>query len=183
MSDQNSFGSDQNPWDSDPSKKPGPSQPTQPESAPSEPTQPEPIQHEPSNPVSPAQPVPPVSSTPAYPAIPVPPRPTTAPNVGTYYGNNQGYLVSGPSADGLSIASMVLGIISLLSVCLWFVASIVAIVSIVLGIVGLVRISKSNNQLSGKGFAISGIVCSGISLLATFIFTLFIIGLSEGWQY
>ena len=158
MSDQNSFGSDQNPWDSDPSKKPGPSQPTQPESAPSEPTQPEPIQHEPSNPVSPAQ-----------------PRPTTAPNVGTYYGNNQGYLVSGPSADGLSIASMVLGIISLLSVCLWFVASIVAIVSIVLGIVGLVRISKSNNQLSGKGFAISGIVCSGISLLATFIFTLFLV--------
>jgi len=54
--------------------------------------------------------------------------------------------------SGLAIGAMVIGILSLVTF------GITAIPAIILGIVGLVRIERSGGRLTGKGFAIVGIV-------------------------
>lgn len=57
-----------------------------------------------------------------------------------------------PKASGLAIAAFVLGILS------FFTCGLTALPAIVLGIVGLILIEKSGGRLTGKGFAIVGIV-------------------------
>lgn len=65
---------------------------------------------------------------------------------------------------GLGIASMVLGIVSLVcSCCLWYVSIPCAIIGIILGAVSL----KGNR--AGKGMAIAGLVCSLISIVPAVI--------------
>jgi len=54
--------------------------------------------------------------------------------------------------SGLAIASFVLGILSIFTLCL------TAIPAIILGIVGLVKVEKSGGRLTGRAFAILGIV-------------------------
>lgn len=79
------------------------------------------------------------------------------------YNGQQGYQpYNGPDyrppSMGLGIASMVCGILALISCCLWCTCVPLAIVSIVLGIL---QIQKG----AGKGMAIAGIVCSSIALV------------------
>lgn len=59
---------------------------------------------------------------------------------------------------GLSIASMTLGIVSLVLCCTVYGALVCALVGLVLGIV-----ARYNNN-PGKGMAIAGIVCSSVEL-------------------
>ncbi len=66
---------------------------------------------------------------------------------------------------GLGIASMVCGILALISCCLWCTCVPLAIVSIVLGIL---QIQKG----AGKGMAIAGIVCSSIALVLLIALTI-----------
>ncbi|MHC4553411.1 MAG: DUF4190 domain-containing protein, partial [Planctomycetota bacterium] len=56
-----------------------------------------------------------------------------------------------PQTCGLAIASLVMGILSI------FCNVILAIPAIICGIIALVKISKSQGQLKGNGFAIAGI--------------------------
>lgn len=67
-----------------------------------------------------------------------------------------------PSLDiktsGMAIAALVLGILSI------FTCALTAIPAIILGIVSLVRIEKSGGSLTGRGFAIGGIVVPSVSL-------------------
>lgn len=65
--------------------------------------------------------------------------------------------------QGMAIAGMVLGIISLVCCCLGWIAAIMAITSLVLSIITLVQ------HKPGKGMAICGIVCSAISLILVII--------------
>ena len=65
-----------------------------------------------------------------------------------------------PKRCGLAIASLVCGIIGPLTV------GLTSIVAVILGIVGLVKISKSQGALGGKGLAIVGTVLGGLFLLA-----------------
>ena len=58
----------------------------------------------------------------------------------------------GVKTSGMAIAALVLGILSI------FTLGLTAIPAIILGIIGLVRIEKSGGKLTGKGFAIVGIV-------------------------
>ncbi len=67
--------------------------------------------------------------------------------------------------SGLSIASMVLGIISLLTICFINYCLVLGISGIIFGGVSIYR----KNQ--GKGFAIAGIVCSSIAIAGSVILT------------
>ncbi len=61
--------------------------------------------------------------------------------------------------SGLAIAALLLGILS------FFTCGITAIPAIILGIVGLVKIEKSGGRITGRGFAIVGIVVPVLGLL------------------
>lgn len=74
-----------------------------------------------------------------------------------------GYNSGKGKSNGFGIASMVCGILALITCCLWCTVIPLAIVSIVLGILQIVK-----NE--SKGMAIAGIVCSAIAL---FLFILF----------
>lgn len=73
---------------------------------------------------------------------------------------------------GLAIASMILGIISIVLCCAYGISIICAILAIVFGIISI--------KSSGKGMAISGIITGTIGIIITiaiFIF-LFLVGFS-----
>lgn len=75
-------------------------------------------------------------------------------------------------AKGMSIASMVLGIISLVLFCIWYLSIPLAIVGLVLGILG--------RKKGGKGMATAGIICSIIALVLTVVFVgIFIAAFSQ----
>lgn len=59
--------------------------------------------------------------------------------------------------NGFSIASMILGIVAIVTLWLWFVSGICAILALVFGIIGI--------RKSGKGMALSGIITGSIALL------------------
>ena len=65
---------------------------------------------------------------------------------------------------GLAVASMVLGIISLVCFCWWYISVVAAIIGLILGIVSL------RGQKPGRGMAIAGIVTSAIGLVLMVIF-------------
>ncbi len=68
-------------------------------------------------------------------------------------------------SGGFGIASMICGIIALLTCCLWCTCIPLAIVSIVLGVL---QISKG----TAKGMAIAGIICSAIALVMLLVLTI-----------
>ena len=70
-------------------------------------------------------------------------------------GNRQG-------GNGFAIASMVLGIVSLVLFCIWEIAIPCAIAAIVLGIIQL----KSRGK---NGMAIAGIICGVIGMIITIL--------------
>lgn len=67
---------------------------------------------------------------------------------------------------GMSIAALVLGILSILFICVWFVAVPCAVLAIVLGVISM------NNGQRGRGMSIAGIVCAGFSLAVTLLFVI-----------
>ena len=66
------------------------------------------------------------------------------------------------ASNGLAVASLVLGILSLFFV--WI--PLVGMISWVLSILGLVFGVIALGRLEGRGIAIAGAICSGIGLLA-----------------
>jgi len=64
-----------------------------------------------------------------------------------------------PKTSGMAIASLVLGVLGVLT------CGITSLVGLVLGVVALVRINKSQGRLSGSGLAIGGICASGVLVL------------------
>ena len=85
---------------------------------------------------------------------------------------------SGPQGGGkgLSIASMILGIVSVLcSCCLWFIAIPAGIVGLILGIVGIKRGGE------GRGMAIAGIITSSVSIVLGLVMAvMFISAMTSG---
>lgn len=62
---------------------------------------------------------------------------------------------------GLCIAAMVLGIVSLVLCCIWFIAIPCAILAIIFGIIGI--------KTPEKGMAIAGLVTGAISITLTIL--------------
>jgi len=71
-----------------------------------------------------------------------------------------------PKTSGLAIAALVLG---LLSILLGFLTGLPAII---LGIIALVKIEKSGGRITGKGFAVTGIVVPVFSIALTMLILL-----------
>ena len=65
--------------------------------------------------------------------------------------------VNKEQSKGLSIASMVLGIVSLVFYCFWFVSVPGAILAIIFGFIGMKR--------AGRGMAIAGLVLGIVTLV------------------
>ena len=78
--------------------------------------------------------------------------------------------------NGFSIASMVVGIISIF---IPYIGIIIGVLGVVLGVIGLYEVK--NKGQGGKGLAIVGIVCSGITItyfiIIIFLFVFGIIGI------
>ena len=88
------------------------------------------------------------------------PLPPTA----EYYVPDPGYR---PAASGLAIASMVCGIVSVLTFCAWYLAVPAAVVALVLGGVAKGRIKRG--EAGGNGMATAGIVCGSVALVLSLL--------------
>ena len=79
------------------------------------------------------------------------------------------------SSNGFLIASMILGILSLVLGCCYGIGIVFGIISIILAFVG-----KKNNGGTFGGMGLAGIICSCIGILLGVLFwVLFLIGLSQ----
>lgn len=86
--------------------------------------------------------------------------------------------------SGMSIASMVLGIVSIVFFCAWYLSGPMAIVSIILGAISLKK------KKAGKGMSIAGIICASVGLIlaiAMMIFAIYVIqhpelGTTDFWE-
>lgn len=65
----------------------------------------------------------------------------------------------GPPSTGLAVATLVLGILGVVACPLTGIAAIVT------GIIVLVRMDKEPHRYGGRGMAIAGLVCGGVSLV------------------
>ncbi len=117
------------------------------------------VPQEPNN--APAKPVQPVQP-------PVPPMPPVQPPIPPMQPMQPVQPVP-QEGKGLSVASMVLGIVSLACFCVWYISIPAAIIGLILGIV-----AKKGNK-PGSGMALAGIIMSIIGLVLTVLF--FILGL------
>ena len=91
---------------------------------------------------------------------PVPP----VPPLEDHYDASSQYDNPPPRASGMAIASMVLGIAAIPTLCIG-IGFVAGIVGLVLGIVALLAIKREPGRLAGKGFAITGIVLGILSTL------------------
>jgi prepilin-type processing-associated H-X9-DG protein len=64
-----------------------------------------------------------------------------------------------PKTSGLAIASLVLGILGILT------CGITAIVGLIFGIIAMIRVRKSNGALGGHGLALAGTIVSAVFLM------------------
>lgn len=72
---------------------------------------------------------------------------------------------AGGRGQGLAVASLILGIVSIpLALCCWVLGIPVALIGGVLGIVHLVQ-----GRSEGRGLAIAGVVCSGLGVVAVIL--------------
>ena len=75
--------------------------------------------------------------------------------------------VGGDGGKGMAIASMILGIVSIVLCCIWYISVTSAIVGIVLGIL--------HNKKNGRcGMSTAGIVCSIIGIVITVALIIFV---------
>lgn len=83
-----------------------------------------------------------------------------------YYGNEP----ATETPSGMAIAGMVLGILSMLCCCIWYVSAILAILALVFSIITVAK------NKPGKGMAIAGIVCGAIGLIMAIVVVIGVIG-------
>lgn len=115
---------------------------------------------------------------PAPPPPPPPPAPppawggTAGPPPGSIYGNPYGYGTTGlPRTSGLAIASMVLGIVSIV------LCGITALIGLPMGYAAKKQIRESNGTITGDGMATAGIVLGWIVIgIALFVLLIALLG-------
>lgn len=88
-----------------------------------------------------------------------------------------------PSVNGLAVASMVLGIVSLVFCWCWPVGGTCAIVGLPLGAIAMSKISKGEADPAPKGMAVAGLVMNIISVALIIIVVIWInaVATSPAW--
>ncbi len=81
---------------------------------------------------------------------------------------------------GLAIASMVLGILALVTFCLWIVCGPLAIAGLILGIIAKVNVKAGTG--GGSGMATAGITLSCLALVLTAVTTVLLIVYADDLQ-
>ena len=82
-----------------------------------------------------------------------------------------------PANNGLAIASMVLGIISLPMIFSCFMGLFTAVPAIIMGFISMSKINASCGMQQGKGMAIAGIACGFLSAAVTIIWIIVMLAL------
>ena len=103
--------------------------------------------------------------TPPPPGPPVPPPPPSGPAM-------SGGAMQGAKTNGFAIASLVLGILGLVS-C-GFTFSIAPLLALIFGAVGMKQIRVRNE--AGRGLAVAGLVMGIVGLVLTVLAILFLAG-------
>lgn len=80
------------------------------------------------------------------------------------YGFEDASNVTPPKTNGMSIASLVLGIIGVVTSCC-YIGIIPGILSLIFGIISKKRIKDSNGREKGDGLAIAGIILSIVAIV------------------
>ena len=71
-----------------------------------------------------------------------------------------GYPTAKPPTEGMAIAALVLGIISIPGICCYGIVGVAAgVTAIVLGRMALTKITTSGGTIGGRGFAQAGWIC------------------------
>ena len=81
--------------------------------------------------------------------------------------------VGAPRTSGMAIASLVLGLVS------FFCSVFTGIPAIILGALGLSEIGRSKGRLQGRGMAIAGLICGGLTTLVVPILLIPAVGASR----
>jgi hypothetical protein len=71
--------------------------------------------------------------------------------------------------SGISVAAMILGIVGIVFLWAPFLGGVSSLLGIIFGAIGLSHIKKNPN-LSGRGMAVTGLVCGIIGIAAWIIF-------------
>ncbi|MBA3826524.1 MAG: DUF4190 domain-containing protein, partial [Ktedonobacterales bacterium] len=71
--------------------------------------------------------------------------------------------------NGLAVTSMVLGIVSLVLFCAWYLALPLGITGIILGAIGLNQIGKGQFSAASRGMAIAGLVTASIGIVISIL--------------
>lgn len=87
-----------------------------------------------------------------------------------YYGNSNYGFQQTKQANGMAIASLVLGIVSIVISCIWGFGIITGILAIIFGIISKSRTETGPSQLSGA--AIAGIICGAVGIVLSILFFL-----------
>lgn len=79
-----------------------------------------------------------------------------------------------PSSSGKALASMITGLVGLLSICCGLLIP-AAIVGIVLGVIARRDIERSNGRLTGSGQALTGIIAGAIGVVLWIVWLILVV--------
>lgn len=113
-------------------------------------------------------------SEPSYGERPAPVSPSASPYAApaSPYSAATGVPVFSPSS-GLAIASMVCGIVSVITSCVWCIGGLLALVAIILGHIAFSKAKADPSRFGGKGMAAAGLVTGYFGIVISILFMAF----------
>ena len=115
-----------------------------------------------------------------YPPYPYPPGYPQQPGYGPPYGQQFGQPFGQPQAagsNGKAVASLVLGIVSIVLCWTIYFDAVLVILAVVFGFLGLGDAKKRNGH--GRAMAIAGLVCGVVGAIAAIVLTVVVVHLAN----
>ncbi|UXY22214.1 DUF4190 domain-containing protein [Streptomyces cynarae] len=82
-----------------------------------------------------------------------------------------------PPSNGMGIASLVLGVISLVLFCLWPVALIVGVLAVIFGIIG--RRKARRGEATNGGMALAGVICGAVGFVLSAVLLIVLLAIPD----